>query len=265
MKGFEIMQILMGAHHTLVIIDESKVYTKNLLHYIYTNFPSMIESQNSLLLKHSLAHHHYHVFLIKWLYSLYTKINHHHIQNFKEVLVQRAHKPIKISFKNPKAQSIKVNVKVINKTSIEFYLNKDEIYYFKKVSKVLSAYPYIEIQTDRFIVDLQSKLTTLQDLQSLFKTHFKTITFVYKNHLELKSLFEEISSKKTFNANIHTALSLLNSNENDSMDIITSKYKKLRRIYHPDNVYKQANETVYKEKFQMIQNAYHIVKEELGA
>jgi len=258
------MQILMGVEYTLVTIDESKVYTKNLLHYIYTNYPSLRESRNSIFLKHSFGHHHYHVFLLKWLYALYIKVNHHNIQNFKEVLIERAHKPIKISFKNANTKPIDLNVKVIENRYIEFLLHKDEIYYFKKVSKIFSEYPYIKVADERFVIDLEDECTALQEIHSFFKINFKTIKFLYKNLFELQNVLKENPSHKTFNQSVCNALSLLNSDENDSLDVITSKYKKLLKTYHPDKVYKQANEIEYKEKFQMIQNAYYLVKEEFG-
>ncbi|MEA2100227.1 MAG: hypothetical protein U9P72_08855, partial [Campylobacterota bacterium] len=94
------MNILMCANSTLVKIDEKRVYTKNLLYFMQTNFSTIVQYKNKITINYTKQEHYDRVFLIKWLYTLYSNITNNSFPNMKELLVNRIEKPIIIEFKS---------------------------------------------------------------------------------------------------------------------------------------------------------------------
>ncbi len=181
------MNILMCRDSTLIKIDETKLYTKNLLYFMQTNFSAIKQSQNRIILKYIEQEYFDRLFLIKWLYTLYSNITNHNHPDMKELLIKRIEKPIIVEFKS-----------VIKKEEVKFETKEE---FIKEEPIIAKVNPYQE------------------------------------------------------------ALILLEIQKNDSKNIIRSKYKKLLREYHPDNVYNKGELHIqeYTDKFKSIQNAYDII------
>ena len=256
------MQILMGAHSTIVSINESKVHTKNLIHFIQTNLTSYTQYKTSIVLNHSPKEHYQRVFLLKWLYTLHTKVTKKSVPNLKELLVKRVDKPIKIEFKNRIEKQLCVNVTITKEGAIQLSLNRNDFYLSKDfeliIKKQLDIFcikeKYIEIEIDE---NSNSKIKKMFSYESA-KEH--NIFFIYED----KNALDKLLNPKPIIDDFQNALMLLNSEKNDSIKSIKAQYKKLLKFYHPDNVFEQTSEKEYTQKFQNIQNAFTIIKEQLN-
>jgi hypothetical protein len=258
------MQILMGAHSTIVTINESKVHTKNLIHFIQTNMNSYTQHKNSITLNHSPQEYYERVFLLKWLYTLHTKVTKKSVPNLKELLVRRVDKPIKIEFKNRIEKQLCVNVNTTKNNTIQLSLNRSDFYLFadfkliikKQITIFSIKSSYIEIELiDENINSQVKKMFSYENA----KEH--DIFFIYED----KNSLDILLNPKPIRDDFQNALMLLNSEKNDSIKSIKTRYKKLLKFYHPDNVFEQSSEKEYTKRFQTIQNAYSLIKQQLSS
>jgi len=254
-----IMQILMGPQQTLIYVDESKMSTNNLFHFIENQFSSYHIHENHLLLHYSRENHYKHIFLIKWLYSLHKKTHNKDILHFKEVLVNRIEKPVKIITKN--------EIKKINTVVVHILNDKIRFQLLEKNNKLLQGlicrltaeiekisyennYFEIGIRTD----GIENKIDSVLDQKQIDNNN--VIFQCDKNRL--KHVFESQQE----NDLLLNALKLLNSHQNEHFDVIKMRYKKLLIQFHPDNVYTDGFEKIkeYTDKFQTLQHSYDVVK-----
>ena len=257
------MQILMGAHSTIITINESKVHTKNLINFIQTNLSSYTQYKNSITLKHSQQEHYERVFLLKWLYTLHTKVTKKNVPNLKELLVKRVDKPIKIEFKNRIEKQLCVNVNITKEGAIQLSLNRNDFYLFKDFESIIKKQLDIFCIKDRYI-EIEADEDSNSKIKKMFsderaKEH--NVFFIYED----KNALDKLLNPKPIIDDFQNALTLLNSEKNDSIKSIKAQYKKLLKFYHPDNVFEQNSEKEYTKKFQNIQNAYTIVKQQLSS
>lgn len=110
------MNILMCTNSTLIKIDETKIYTKNILYFMQTNFSAFKQYKNKITINYMTHEHFDRVFLLKWLYTLYSNITKNNFKDMKELLVKRIRKPIIIEFKyNIKEEKIIEEEKLVEK------------------------------------------------------------------------------------------------------------------------------------------------------
>ena len=92
------MQILMGVNETIIRINNSKIYTENLVNFMQTQFSLYTQKQKSIIILYHNSEYHKRIYLMKWLYSMYVKISKVNMPNMKQLLINRIEKPIKIQF-----------------------------------------------------------------------------------------------------------------------------------------------------------------------
>lgn len=253
------MQILMGPQHTLIYVDESKMSTYNLFHFIENQFSSYHIHKNHLLLHYSRENHYKHIFLIKWLYSIHRKTHKKDILHFKEVLLNRIEKPVKIITKNEIKRINTVVVHILN-DKIRFQLLEKNNTLLKglicrlttEIENISYEYNYFEIgiRTD----GIKNKIDAVLDQNQINNNN---VLFQYdRNHLE------RVFESKHENDLLLNALKLLNSHQDEQFNVIKARYKKLLIQFHPDNVYTDGFEKVkeYTDKFQTLQHSYELIK-----
>ena len=111
------MQILMGVNETIVRIDNEKLYTRNLVIFMQTQFLLYTQRDHHIVLLYHEQEYHKRIYLMKWLYSMYVKTTKYNMPNMKELLVNRIKKPIKVEFKTPitNLNNIKIETQKIEK------------------------------------------------------------------------------------------------------------------------------------------------------
>ncbi len=253
------MQILMGPNHTLVYIDESRTSTYNLFQFIENQFSSYHIHNNHLLLHYSRENHYKHIFLIKWLYSMHKKVHNKDILNFKEVLVNRIEKPIKIITKK--------EIERVNTIALHIVNDKIRFQLLEKNDKLLKGLIFrlkvditkISYENDCFEISINADnvKTKIKDLLAHKQIDTMKILFQFDRN-QLERAFEY----KQENELLLDALKHLNSHQNEHFDVIKTRYKKLLIKYHPDNVYTDGFEKVkeYTVKFQTLQHSYELVR-----
>lgn len=253
------MQILMGAHITLIKINEPEVQTKNLLYFIQTSFKSYVRNEKQITINYKEQEYYKRVFLIKWLYNIHAKVTKQDIPKMKELLVNRIEKPIKIEFKNALKKQINVNVEIMENNFLRFNLNLFDEYFINELKSIAGKYvAYIDYDARSIIVDISTNNSKYNTKELLLNEKNLFYTFSDK-----KEIFKSLEVSQIENK-LDNYFILLNSTQGDSMKIIKKRYKKLRKKYHPDNVFHQKDDMTeeYTKKFQLLQNAYNAVKEQ---
>ncbi len=265
------MQILMGVHSTNIIIDESKVYTKNLTNFIESNFSSTLVYKNFTTIKYHPDEHYSRVFLVKWLYSLYVNITNNFFIDMKEVLLKRIKKPIRIEFKNRVPKKIVVTIEIVEEEQIHIcVMNPVDLEIVDELRAILldtdkvtqkSNHNFIDISLDTN--DMKEKI---RDILKLTKLKKQDIIFSYDSQRLTQMLKHKEEKVKVYKEEISPymqALLILEADKKEDIKHIEKRYKKLLKRYHPDNVYSQGDNEVliYTEKFKSIQNAFNIVKD----
>jgi|GEM_PF-1858632 len=253
------MQILMGPQHTLIYVDESKMSTYNLFHFIENHFSSYHINKNHLLLHYSQENHYKHIFLIKWLYSLHKKTHNKDILHFKEVLVNRIEKPVKIITKNEIKRINTIVVHILNDKIRFQLLEKNDTLLKGLIYRLTTEIEKISYENNFFEIGIRAdgiknKINTLLDQKQIDNNN--VVFQCNKNNLE------RVFESKQENDLLLDALKLLNSHQDEHLDVIKARYKKLLIQFHPDNVYTDGFEKVkeYTDKFQTLQYSYELIK-----
>lgn len=248
----------MGAHTTLIKINEPEVQTKNLLYFIQTSFKSYESNEKQIIIEYKEQEYYKRVFLIKWLYNVFAKVTNQDIPKMKELLVKRIEKPIKIEYKNAIKKQINVNVEIMKNSFLHLSLNLFDEYFVNELKSIVRKYVTYIDDTRGIIIDISTNDSKYNTKELLLNE--KNLFYIFSDKNEIfKSLeFSQVENK------LDDYFILLNSTKEDSMKIIKKRYKKLRKIYHPDNVFHQKDDATqeYTKKFQLLQNAYNAVKEQ---
>ncbi|MCD4667738.1 MAG: DnaJ domain-containing protein [Sulfurimonas sp.] len=256
------MQILMGVNSTNIIIDESKVYTRNLTNFIYSNFSSSIIYKDTLTLNYTENEHFSRIFLIKWLYSLYTNITKNNFVNMKEILLKRIEKPIKIKFKNRTPKKISITIDIIDDEELHIYFTEyiDFAIMAELKSILITSDEIIKNSSKSFInifINNENTKANIKNIIKLKKLNDQNISYIYDSK-KLHKILECIPKTSPYS----DALILLDVDEKEDIKFIEKRYKNLLRKYHPDKVHSRDEEKIldYTEKFKSIQNAFCIIK-----
>lgn len=253
------MQILMGVHTTLIKINEPEVQTKNLFYFIQTSFKLLTQNEKQIIIDYQEQEYHKRVFLIKWLYAIQVKLTGQEIPKLKELLVTRIKKPIKIEFKNILKKQINVNVEMMENSFLHVSLNLFDAYFMDELKSIVSKYvAYTQYDARTIIIDISTN-----DLKSNTKellSNEKDLLYIFSDKNIIFEALEVLQAKNR----LDDYFILLDSSKKDSMQTIKKRYKKLRKQYHPDNVFYRKDDATqeYTEKFQLLQNAYTAVSEQ---
>lgn len=261
------MQILMGPHHTLVHIDNTKTAAYHLFHFIKTHFSSYHYNDNSLHLNYTYENHHKHLFLLKWLYSLHKKNTATVYSDFKNVLVNRIEKPIKIILKKPIDKQVPLGITIYPDRRISFKLIYPIPRLLDQLAKSFSMLFTFRIEDERITVYLESDADKrlLREFLTLSKIGDYEIVFQY-NKAHMEQILQPGTKVHAQNDLLRDAFHSLNSHPDETLDVIRKRYKKLLTYYHPDKVFIEGMDKVeehtrifknLQDSFEIIQNSYY--------
>ncbi|WP_373073726.1 DnaJ domain-containing protein [Sulfurimonas sp.] len=210
-------------------------------------------------------------YLLKWAYKIFYKSNEYKGSiNFKQ-LSKNLSLPIHIINTNNKhiEKTISITIDHIN-TNNELKIRCNEYHpmiidTFEKLFKNSISFSMerrifkIKITTKYELAILKSLLSRkkISGVSVIFITH--SLNFSKLHGHEIKSE-EEIYKQK-----LQKSFKVLGITPNSTSKEIKDNYRKMLRQYHPDKVSNKGVETVnlYTKRFQIIQEAYDLVKESL--
>ncbi|MCF6173013.1 MAG: J domain-containing protein [Campylobacteraceae bacterium] len=248
------MQILLGADETVIKINSKETNIEYIQNFINDCFTDVITKSNYIFIPKSFKSHHYRTFLLKWLYTLYTKKTNNYIPELKNLLVNRQHKAIKILFK--KRVIHKINYSINKNKTIDITIkprNDQIIHKLESFLKVKTLSP-IKISTKEK-KELLGKLIYSKDIINVPHIHIFD-----KNIMEKFLVKDEIKeAKECF---IDKAYLVLGLTPCDDKKRVIKQYKLLARKYHPDMLNSKDIKTISlcTKKFQNISEAYKILK-----
>jgi hypothetical protein len=253
----------MGPHYTIIKVNESKISVYQIFSFIQNQFNSYHIHNNTIHLSYLKENHHKHLFLMKWLYSIHKKVHQKDIKHLKELLIGRIEKPIKIVTKQDVELSNGIYIEILNKDKIRFFLQSKNYRLYRIVTYKLErfivekSYPKHSFDIDLSIDDAKIKLKTF-----LKKKQFDifTVTFIFDSK-KMQDLLEPRLQKKEPNIPLLEALKLLDSEQNEPIEVIQKRYKKLLVKFHPDNVYSEGSKKIeeYTVIFQNLQYSYDFI------
>ena len=254
------MQILLGAHETVIKINSSSIKIDYIQHFISTHFFDRTIINNSIFIPQSKEHSYHRIFLLKWLYTLYSNKTQNKIPELKDSLVNRQHKAIKIVL--PQKIIHEIQYKVINNNTIHLQIipaNNNIAYkiktYLQTKVTILPSYLSINITTQE-----------QKDLFRKFLAADNIIDIPHKHIYDSKRMKEFLSfmqDKKCMNevSPLENAYLVLGLSSEDNAMVVKKRYKTLAKKFHPDvAILKNQNSVdVYTKKFQDILQAYEIL------
>ncbi|MEA1956117.1 MAG: J domain-containing protein [Campylobacterota bacterium] len=190
---------------------------------------------------------------------------------FQRSLIKCASRPIRIELdKIQEPQEVKVNLYVYDRDTVLISLrtpNAWVINYFRSQLQV-----YVEKGTDVSLVldvsDYKAKARLDKTLNKRYILHYE-IKYIYDNHF-ISKLYSDFSSfsfgnlaKNDFIDKNTQFYTVLECPVGASKEILKRNYRKLAKIYHPDKVLHEKPNMLnhYTQKFQLLQEAYSILKE----
>ena len=258
------MQILLGAHETIIKVNSESTKIDYIQHFIHQNFNDVMISKKVLYIPASHNNPHYRVFLLKWLYALYVKRTKNDFFELKETLLNRHHKAIKILLTQEitykiiwniiDAQNIAVKIEPYSHSIINILQA-----YFKTALHVTQTHCSIHISSPKE-KELVKKLLNSSEIISMKYKH------IFNTNQMNEFLYVLSKKKKLHMTPLQKAHKVLGALPNDDASTLKKRYKQLAKKYHPDKANSKDNEKVvlYTQKFQNILQAYEMLLEQVG-
>jgi len=255
------MQILLGVHETVIKINSKSISIDYIQHFISTHFINRKIQDNFILIPSSDSDTYHRTFLLKWLYSLYTKKN-IPLPELKESLLKRQHKAIKII--TIKKIIHKLTYRIINKEDIQIHINpsNNTIAYKLKTflqTKITIMPTYLQVTfNSKEEKELLFKFINTKDIINIPHQHIynKKDMDLFLNHYEKTKIEVKVLTP------LQNAYIILGLSKNDDIKTIKKRYKSLAKEFHPDRIQKEDEKliNIYTKKFQAILEAYEIIK-----
>jgi len=256
------MQILLGVHETIVKINSDSIKIDYIQHYISTHFFNNKIQNNSILIPKSEEDSYHRVFLLKWLYALYSKKTKNDIPELKELLIKRQSKKIRIILKSKIIY--KLIYSVVDSTTLNIQITPANHHIANAIKKHLGIQLILLSNSINIIIksDLQKKL-----LQEFLNT--KQLINVPHEHIFDKEKIHNfctigIKEKEVVLSLVDKAHLVLGTSTRFDENSLKKQYKKLAKKFHPDMAQDISTITLYTQKFQNIVNAYEILRKEVS-
>ncbi len=252
------MQILLGTHQTIIKINSDSIKIDYIQNFISTHFLDRTIEYNCINIPKSTQNSHHRIFLLKWLYTLYSKKTNNIIPELKDILIQRHTKAIKIKLK--KKIIHRIIYTVVDKETINIQIIPAN----SKIAYKIRT--YLNVKFTLLPTSMQIKIDTDKE-----KKHFKN--FLKTNHI-INIAHEHIYKKKDIEnfcnnfikpqpTRLDEAYAIFGlSSYNLDKQSLKRQYKKLAKQFHPDKAISQDQQTInlYTKKFQNILDAYEILQ-----
>jgi hypothetical protein len=242
-----------------------------MMHFINNSFKNVKHLSNMTVVldaKDELIRKRY---LLKWAYKIFCKSpQHKNTLTFKQLNAQLS-RPIHVVRTSNKfvEKTIRISVNHISKKN-ELRIRCNEhnpiiINSFEKLFKNSIAFSIdkrvfkIKITTKYDLAILKSILSRkkISGVSVVFITHGLNFSKLYSQDVDLE--------EKAYERKLEKSYKVLGIAHNSTSKEIKDSYKKMLRKYHPDKVCHEGAETMelYTKRFQVIQEAYQMIKENL--
>ena len=257
------MQILFGAHETIIKINSKSMNIEYIQHYISTHFTQRVIYSNSIKIPASTQNIYHRTFLLKWLYSLYAKKN-RPLPELKESLLKRHHKAIKIILPQKIVHSI--FYKIIDDRVVHISISPQNNNIALKIKTFLQA----QITIMPTYLQITFKSEDEKERLKLFLGATKIINIPHKhiyNKEKMDQFFKTSQEKvkKEEISQLEHAYMVLEMNPTDDIKSIKKQYKLLAKEFHPDRV-SNGNAALiehHTKKFQKLLESYEIIWDNL--
>ena len=250
------MQILLGVHETIIKINSKSMNIEYIQHYISTHFSSRIIVENSIKIPASTENLYHRTFLLKWLYSLYSKKN-KPLPELKESLMQRYYKAIKIVL--PQKIIHLISYKVINDETIQLSITP------QNAQVALKIKTFLQVKMLILPTYLELKVENQDERKRLHKfINSNEIINIPHRHIFNKQKMDEFFYKPQQTERVSplsSAYMVLEMNPTDDIKSIKKQYKLLAKKLHPDRVAGNNRELIalHTKKFQELLECYEII------
>jgi hypothetical protein len=210
-------------------------------------------------------------YLLKWAYKIFYKTNEYNGSLSFKQLNKNLSLPIHIINTDHKSieKTIRITIDHIN-TNNELKIRCNEynpmiIDSFEKLFKNSITFS-IEKRIFKIKITTKYELAILKSVLSRKKISGVSVVFITHNlNFSRFHAHEIISEEEIHKQKLAKSYKVLGITKNSSSKEIKDNYRKMLRQYHPDKVSSKGAETInlYTKRFQVIQEAYHLVKESL--
>jgi len=252
------MQILLGTNETIIRINSQSIKIDFIQQFIYKQFIDTTVVHNSITIPSSFDDLHHRIFLLKWLYGLYSKKTSNQFLELKHTLVKRAHKQIRIEIKEKIIY--KIYYSLIDKDNLEVKvfpknntINDLFISIFKKNIKIINQTKLTINYSEPKTKEILKKVLLAEE--NIFSNHQHIFNKEdMKNFLFENEILKPTEQQSTFGLFHFTA-------GKTDKTMLKKQYKKLAKEFHPDRVSDQSSETIdlYTKKFQNIVFTYELL------
>ncbi|MEN4054022.1 J domain-containing protein [Sulfurimonas sp. NWX79] len=254
------MQILFGAHETVIKINSKSISIDYIQHYISTHFSSRKIDDNTIHIPASTTDLYHRTFLLKWLYSLYTKKN-KPLPELKESLLKRYYKTIKIVL--PKKIIHTIKYKIVDNETIHLSITPQNSQIALQVKTFL--------QTEMTILPTYLQIT-FNDVEEkerlkLFLASSEIIDVPHQHIYDKQKMNEffdqtkERQKQEELISPLTDAYITLQMTPTDDIASIKKQFKKLAKRWHPDKIANDDKKLIqlHTKKFQELLESYEII------
>jgi len=254
------MQILFGAHETIIKINSKSMNIEYIQHYISTHFTSRMIEDNTINIPASKTNFYHRTFLLKWLYSLYSKKN-KPLPELKESLLIRYHKAIKIVL--PQKIIHLITYKIIDNETLHLFITPQN----SKIALKIKTFLQTKITVLPTYLEIRLKNSDEKEKLKLFLRSKEIIDVPHKHIYNKQKMNEFFYKPKEDNQQeericpLSNAYMILKMRPTDDIKSIKRQYKFLAKELHPDRIISDDKELIklHTKKFQALLESYEII------
>lgn len=273
MEGTFLMQISLQSNSILLKIEQNSTHLHPILHFIENSFKDIRYSVNTIKIFNSHEEITRKKYLLKWLYKVIRKQDENIYTSFLKIK-QNLFLPIYIETisTKPLEKTISITIEHLAKNN-ELKIkcneyNKILISSFQRLFKNTIVFSF-DRKNFKIKILTKSDLLILKSLLSRKKICGVSVIFITHslNFAQFQSQKDnDNEAEKAYKTKLLKSYKALGVHKSTSHKEIKKNYKELLKKYHPDRVSNQGKEAVqlYTKRFQIIQEAYTLVKENLS-
>jgi len=241
-------------------ISQEHIHYKTLEHFIRRNFSTVLRTENSMTVLHSIKEQTKRNYMLKWIKNIVkNSTTIHKLEMYDNF-------PIKIEYKTNyvPVHYLNITIRLLQNRRLLFIFEEENKKIINKFIDFFSdANAKVIYQGKAVLIEIttQANLHKLKQILSLRTIQNSSVQFVYTKsqmHQFLKNLTEKNDTQKI----LMESYTLLGTTKNSDMTQIKKNYKQLLKKYHPDRVFAKNQNSVnlYTQKFQQVQNAYDTIQ-----
>jgi len=208
-------------------------------------------------------------YLLRWAYKIFYKSEKYNTSVSYKTLNNSLNLPIYIlSAENRSiAKTISITIEHINTNNeLRIKCNEYNQIIVQSFQKLFKDSFNFSIDKKIFKIKIQTKydLAILQNILTRKKISGVSVIFI-THRLNFSKLHAQdaISEEQAYKQKLAKSYKILSISKDSTLKEIKDNYRKMLRKYHPDKVSNESSETIslYTRRFQVIQEAYSLIKE----